>query len=163
MADRLMLPSSAYPSYPQAEGLLQPQQSSGQRHGSRSPYSGPVPFPEPQRGSASYPQTYIPPSQTQTAPNLTVPTPHHARRGSHGRSPVMGSSSDSQQLYPVGAGPDTGGGSNFYSQPGVQPYPGGGFTDTTAQPHDWNAAVYDGGHDSRSKAPPARPASHPSD
>jgi hypothetical protein len=218
MADRLTLPyqASSYSSYPQAEGLLQPQQSSGQRQGSRSPYSAPVPFPEPHRGSASHPQTYIPPSQntpnltvpthhharrgshghspvmgsssdsqrlypvgagsdtgggsnfyppaqTQTTPNLTVPTSHHARRGSHGHSPVMGSSSDSQRLYPLGAGSDTAGGSNFYPQPGVQPgvqpY-GGGFTDTTAQPHDWNTGGYDGGHDSRSKAPPVRPASH---
>jgi hypothetical protein len=167
MADRLTIPSqaSSYPSYPQAEGLLQPQQSSGQRRGSRSPYSAHVSFPEPQHDSASYAQTYIPPSQTQTTPNLTVPTHHHhERRSSHGHSPVMGSSSDSQRSYPVSAGPDTGGGSNFYPQPEVQvqPYPqaGGGFTDPAAQPHDWNAGGYDGGHDSRSKAPPVRPASH---
>ncbi|KAF8492538.1 hypothetical protein F5888DRAFT_888921 [Russula emetica] len=157
----MLFSSQAYSHYP--EGSLQPQPL-GQRHGSRSPYAGPVPFPEPQYrdgGSASHPQAHFPPPQTTQ--NLTVATHHqHERRGSHGHSPATGwsgSSSDGQRLYPAGAGSDTGGGGNFYSQqPGVQPHHGGGYTTTAAQPQDWNAAVYNEGHDYRSKAPPYRPA-----
>ena len=45
----------------------------------------------------------------------------HNRRGSHGHYTATRSYSDSQRLEPVGAGPDTGGGSNLYSpQPGIQ-------------------------------------------
>ncbi|KAF8492544.1 hypothetical protein F5888DRAFT_889322 [Russula emetica] len=148
-----MLSSRAHPSYP--EGSLQ-HPPSGQGYGSRSPYAAPVPFPEPQYdGSASHPQAHIPPSQTTQ--NLTVATHHqHERRGSHGHSPATGwsgSSSDGQRLYPAGTGSDTGGGSKFYSgQPGVEPHHGGGYTATAAQPQDWNAAVYNEGHDSRSNA-----------
>jgi hypothetical protein len=105
---------------------------------------GTVSFPEPQHSSASPTQSYFPPSQT--TPNLSVATHHqHERRGSHGQFPATESSSNSQQLYPAGAGSDPGGGSNFYSQqPGVQPHHGGGYTATAAQPQDLNAAVYEG-------------------
>jgi hypothetical protein len=136
---------------------------SGQGYGSRSPYMETVSFPEPQHSSvtSSPPQSYFPSSRTTQ--NLTVAAHHqHERRGSHGHSPATGLSSDSQRLYPAGAGSDTGGGSNFYSQqPGVQLHHGGGYTATTAPPQDWNAAVYDEGHDSRPKAPPNRPANTP--
>ncbi|KAI0281839.1 hypothetical protein BGY98DRAFT_178013 [Russula aff. rugulosa BPL654] len=51
----------------------------------------------------------------------------------------------------------TSGGGNFYPpQPGVQPHYEGDYTATATQPQ----AVYDEGHDSRSKAPPSRPADY---
>jgi hypothetical protein len=69
----------------------------------------------------------------------------HERRGSHGHSPAIGSSSDGQQLYPAGAGSEAGGRNNFYSsQPGVQPHYGGGYPATAAQPQDLTAAVNEG-------------------
>ena len=183
-ADGLMLSSRAYSYYPEdslqpqppsgrrhssrspnvgnisfPEDSLQPQPPSGQRYSSRSPNVGNISFPEPHYdGSASHPPAYFPPSQT--TPNLTVPTHHqHGRRGSHGHSPT-GSYSDGQGLYSAGAGSDTGSGGNFYPpQPGVQPHYEGDYTATATQPQ----AVYDEGHDSRSKAPPSRPADYSSD
>ena len=143
--DGLILSPQGYPSYP--EGSLQPpSQQSRQRHSSRSPHTGTVPFPEPQRGagSASHPQAYFPPSQTTQ--NLTVPGPahyQHERRSSHGHSPAR-SSFDSQRLYPAGAGSDTGGNTFYSQQPGVQSHHGGGYNATAAQTQDWNTAVHEG-------------------
>jgi hypothetical protein len=149
-----MLSSLAYSYYP--EGSLQPQPS-GQRHSSRSPNVGNIPFPEPlPGGSTGHQQAHIVPSQT--TPILAVPTHHqHGRRGSHDHSPT-GSYSDSQGLYPAGAGSDTSSRSNFYPpQPGVQSHHAGGYAATTPQPQD----VYDEGHGSRPKAPPYRPQGGP--
>jgi hypothetical protein len=129
--------------------------SSSDSHGSRSPYAGTVPFPDPQRSSSiSTPQSYFPSSQT--TPNLPVAPHHqHGRQSSQGHFPGTGSSSDSQTLYAAGASSDTGGGSNFYSQPGVQPHPGGGHT-ASGQPQDWGAAKYEE-PDVRTKAPRGPP------
>ena len=111
-------------------------------------------------GTVSFPVPHHFPS-SQTPQNLTVPTHHqHQRRGSHGHSPSIGSSSDGQRLYTAGASSDTGGGSHFYAvQPEVQPHLGGGYIPTAAQPQDWNAAVYDEGRDSRTRVPASQPAS----
>jgi len=145
----------AYPSYP--EDSLHPQ-SSGQRQGSHSPYAGHMQFPEPEhghsRGSAGYPQNYVPPPQNTA--NLTVGTRQHERRGSHGgyaESP--GSFSDGQPSYSTGTGSDTTGGGSIYSSQSH----GGVYPTVSAQPLSANATGYDEGHESRrAKAPPSRPA-----
>ena len=129
-----------------------------------------APFPEPHHGgSASSPQAYIAPSSSsqayiapsQTTLSLPVPTHHqHERRGSHGHSSAIGSSPNSLIWYTGGASSNTGIGSNFYPpQPGVLPHHGGGYTATTAQPRDLDAAKYDEGHSSGPKSPLYQPAS----
>ena len=83
-----------------------------------------------------------PPSQT--TPNLTVGTHQQERQGSHGYLPSTRSSSNSHRIYPPGRS-DTGGGSNLYPHPGVQPHPGhpgGGYTATSAQPQGSNSTGY---------------------
>ncbi|KAF8486464.1 hypothetical protein DFH94DRAFT_688829 [Russula ochroleuca] len=131
----------AFSSYP-TEGSLQPQPS-GRRQSSHSPYAAPVPFPEPQGSSVGHPQTYLAPSQT--TPHLTVGTHQQGYQSSYGYPP---STSDSQQFYAADRS-DTGGSSNFYSQPG------GGYS--VAQPPDGNAAGYDNLRE-RPKAPGYLPA-----
>jgi len=89
-------------------------------------------------------------------PNLTLGTHQHERQGSYGHPPPTGSSSEAHQLYAASASSYPGSGSNFYSQPGVQPNTGGGYTTSDTQPQDWNDGEY-GEHGFRAKGPSKRP------
>lgn len=77
---------------------------------------------------------------SQVTPNLAVGTHQQEWQGPYGYPPSARSSSHSRGIDPPGA-PGTGGGSNFYSNPGVQPHPGG-HTVTNAQPQGSSATGY---------------------